>query len=98
MSNFSTTQLISDFSSLGLSDVVGFTGVALLIGTYGALQIGRMSADDPLYSILNALAALLILFSLFFSFNAASFVIEIFWFIISIIGLLRALRARKSQS
>ena len=59
--------------SLGWPDLVGFIGVAFLLTSYAALQFGKLSADDPLYSVLNALAALLILFSLFFTFNAASF-------------------------
>lgn len=75
---------------LGWHDLVGFCGVALLIGAYGALQFGKISADDPTYSLANAAAALLILFSLFFTFNAASFVIELFWLVISLIGLIRA--------
>lgn len=93
------SHAILDVSALGASDIVGFSGVALLIGTYGALQIGKMSAEAPLYSILNAVAALLILFSLFFSFNAASFVIEIFWFLISLIGLARSFsKTRKDKN
>lgn len=79
-------------------DAVGFVGVALLIGTYAALQTGRLKAEAPAYSAANALAALLIGFSLLFTFNAASMVIEIFWFAISMIGLYRALRSRRASS
>ena len=79
-------------------DAVGFLGVALLVGAYAALQFGKLSADDPWYSGLNALAALLITVSLIYSFNAASFVIEVFWFAISIYGLWRALRLKRAKS
>ncbi|MCI5045748.1 MAG: hypothetical protein MRY72_13715 [Aquisalinus sp.] len=80
--------------TLGWPDLVGFIGVAFLLSSYAALQFGKIDADAPLYSILNALAALMILFSLIFSFNAASFVIEFFWLIISLIGLVRSLRKK----
>ncbi|MBB4657690.1 CBU_0592 family membrane protein [Parvularcula dongshanensis] len=78
-----------------LPDLVGFFGVALLIGAYAALQIGRLRQENPWYSGLNALAAALITVSLIFSFNAASFVIEVFWFAISLYGLWRSLKARR---
>ena len=79
---------------MSVPDAVGFAGVALLIGAYAALQTGRLSAENPWYSGLNALAAVLITVSLLYSFNAASFVIEVFWFAISLYGLWRALRRR----
>lgn len=84
--------------TLGIPDLIGFVGVALLIATYGAQQIGRLTADDPLYSILNGLAAVLITVSLFKDFNAVTLVIEIFWFAISVYGLVRALRSRRAKS
>lgn len=75
-------------------DIVGFIGVAFVVATYFLIQIGRMDATAPLYPALNALGAALILFSLAFTFNAASVVIETFWLAISAIGLVRALRKR----
>ena len=81
---------------LGWPDLVGFIGVAFLLTAYAALQFGKIDADDPMYSVLNALAALFILFSLIYTFNAASFVIELFWLIISLVGLRRSLRGKKS--
>ena len=83
--------------SPSLPDLVGFVGVGLLVGAYGALQTGRLRQENPWYSGLNALAALLITVSLVFSFNAASFVIEIFWFAISLYGLWRSLRDRRAR-
>lgn len=76
---------------LGFPDFVGFFGVSLIVSTYFLSQIGRMSVDRPLYPALNGVGALLILFSLTHSFNAASVMIELFWLLISLIGLVRAL-------
>ncbi len=72
-------------------DVVGLVGVSFVVGTYFLSQIGRMEVKKPLYPALNGVGALMILFSLAFTFNTASFVIELFWLMISIVGLVRAL-------
>ena len=87
-------QAMQALTSLGLPDYVGFVGVGLVVGTYFLSQIGRMKNDTPLYPGLNALGAVFILYSLMASFNAASFVIEIFWLAISLVGLCRALMRR----
>ncbi len=73
------------------ADVVGLVGVSFVVGTYFLSQIGRMDVTRPLYPALNGLGALFILFSLYHTFNAASFVIEFFWLMISVVGLARAL-------
>ena len=75
-------------------DFVGLVGVSLVVGTYFLSQVGRMDVGRPLYPALNGVGALLILFSLYFTFNAASFVIELFWLLISVVGLIRALTKR----
>ncbi|WDI32431.1 hypothetical protein PUV54_04385 [Hyphococcus flavus] len=81
--------------TLTIPDFVGFAGVAFIVGTYFLSQIGRMNVNQPLYPALNGIGALLILFSLMHTFNAASFVIEIFWLTISVIGLARSLLGRR---
>ncbi len=83
--------------NLVAADIVGFIGVAFIVATYFLSQIGRMDVTRPLYPALNGIGAALILFSLAFTFNAASVVIELFWLAISVIGLARALR-RRSKS
>ncbi len=82
---------------LGGSDIVGLVGVSFIVGTYFLSQIGRMDVRRPLYPALNGCGALLILFSLAFTFNLASFVIELFWLAISVIGLVRSVAARSSM-
>lgn len=81
--------------SLTAPDIIGFVGVALVVVTYGLSQLGRMDVTRPAYPALNALGAAFILVSLHFRPNPASFAIEAFWLAISLIGLARALRARR---
>lgn len=78
-------------------DIVGFVGVSFVVGTYLLTQLGRMDNQRPLYPALNALGALMILFSLIHSFNLASFVIESFWLAISLTGLVRSLIAHRRK-
>jgi len=75
-------------------DIVGSLGVALIIGAYVLLQIGRVRSEQTLYSLLNAGGASLILISLYFSFNLPSFVVEFFWLLLSIFGIVKSLRSR----
>lgn len=70
-------------------DFAGNVGVVLIIGTYLALQLGRMQSADRRFSLLNLVGAGLILLSLAFEFNLSAFIVEVFWAAISLIGLFR---------
>lgn len=69
-------------------DFVGNIGIIFILGTYGAVQLGKMKAGTRFYSSLNALGAFLILISLYFAFNLSSFLIEIAWLFISLWALM----------
>ncbi|HUF05695.1 MAG TPA: hypothetical protein VMM38_16155 [Aridibacter sp.] len=71
-------------------DLIGAVGVAVIIVTYLLLQSGRIDSRKPLYSVLNAVGALMILVSLVFDFNLAAFIVEFFWLLISIYGIIRS--------
>lgn len=68
-------------------DLVGSIGVFVIIATYVLLQTERIKSESLLYSILNAVGASLIVFSLFFNFNFSAFIVEFFWILISIFGI-----------
>ena len=70
-------------------DLVGYLGVALIVGGYFLLQSERWQSSATRYALANAAGAALIGFSLLFDFNWPSFVIECFWFVISLYGLVR---------
>jgi hypothetical protein len=84
--------------SYGLLDVVGLFGAALLMVAYLLLQINKLQSNGLAYSLLNAIGALLIVFSLLVNFNLAAFLIEVFWVLISLIGIIRYLRPRLIRS
>lgn len=81
--------------SFHLFDLAGFAGVLLIIVAYLLLQLEKLPSSSPKYSLLNAVGALLIMVSLIFAFNLSAFIVEAFWFLISLLGLWRALRAGK---
>jgi hypothetical protein len=78
-----------------LFDLVGFIGVLLIVVAYLLLQLDKLPSSSPKYSLLNAGGALLIIVSLSFAFNLSAFVVEVFWFLISVFGLGRSLVYRK---
>jgi hypothetical protein len=82
----------------GLLDAVGIIGAALLMVAYLLLQINKLQSNGLAYSLLNAIGALLIVFSLLVNFNLAAFLIEVFWVLISLIGIIRYLRLRLIRS
>lgn len=75
-----------------ISDAVGLCGDGCLLTAYFLLSTNRISSQSFKYQLLNFFGALLILFSLLFSFNLASFVIEIIWMAISLMGIYRIAR------
>lgn len=75
-------------------DIIGAIGVGLIILTYVLLQLEKLRSTDLLYSLLNGLGAALILVSLFYSFNFPSFIVEIFWLLISLFGIGKYLFSR----
>nr|WP_276539124.1 hypothetical protein [Pseudoalteromonas agarivorans] len=62
-------------------------GTFLVVGAFFLLQLNKASPMGLLYNIMNLTGAILLLISLCYNFNLASFVIEIFWIAASLIGL-----------
>ena len=81
--------------SFHLFDLAGFIGVVLIIVAYLLLQLEKLPSSSPRYSLLNAAGALLIIISLVFAFNLSAFIVEAFWFLISLIGVWRSLSGGK---
>lgn len=70
-------------------DLVGLSGVSLILLAYLFSQLGRWAHDDYAYLCANLTGAILVMFSLYHNWNLSSFVIECFWLLISIYGLMK---------
>ncbi len=77
-------------------DLAGFIGVVMIVIAYLLLQLDKLPSSSLSYSLLNAAGALLIIISLIFKFNLSAFIVEVFWFLISLLGLTKSLVSRKN--
>jgi len=78
-----------------ISNSVGMLGTFLVVLAYFLLQLERVAPRGLAYNLINFIGASCLLFSLCFTFNLASFVIELFWITASLIGLWK-FRQRRS--
>jgi len=81
-----------------IGDIVGITGVFIIIIAYILMQIDRMDPKGFLFSLLNTLGAICILISLLYAWNLASFVMEVIWLTLSLYGTLKAYKNNKNIS
>ncbi|MDH2291787.1 MULTISPECIES: CBU_0592 family membrane protein [Cobetia] len=81
-----------------MADIIGMLGTSLVVGAFFLLQIGRLDARSLAYNLMNLSGAILLLISLCINFNLASFVIEVFWIVASLVGLVRWLMGSRPQT
>jgi len=79
-------------------NTIGMIGVAIILVTYFLLQTDRIQARELRYSILNAVGSGCILLSLTVDFNLPSFIIEISWVFISLMGIFRWWRESRDNT
>ena len=84
--------------SYGPLDFIGNVGVVVLMITYLMLQLNKLSSDGLAYSVLNAVGASFIVVSLLFDFNLSALVMEVFWVLISFVGIYRYFRLKSLRS
>jgi multisubunit Na+/H+ antiporter MnhB subunit len=70
------------------------TGTILVVLAYYLLQMEKVDPRGLNYNLMNFFGAVFLVISLSFTFNLASFVIEIFWIGASLIGLWKLFRRR----
>ena len=70
-------------------DFAGNIGVALMVVGYLLLQAEKIRSRDLSYSLMNGVGALLVLISLLYRFNLSAFLVEMFWLLISLYGLIK---------
>src|SRR4051794_8592693 len=84
--------------NLLIYELAGFVGAAIIVIAYFAMQQRWLNALDWRFPAANLLGSLLILVSLWFEWNFPSVVIEIFWALISLLGLLRSIAERRRRN
>jgi len=84
--------------SYGPLDLIGNIGVVVLMITYLMLQLNKLSSDGLAYSVLNAVGASFIVVSLLFDFNFSALLMEVFWVLISFVGIYRYFRLKSLRS
>jgi hypothetical protein len=78
-------------------DIIGTAGVSLIVAAYFLLQTERLRSTALSYSLMNGAGASLVVFSLLFNFNLSAFLVEAFWVLISILGIIRYWRHKSLE-
>jgi hypothetical protein len=77
-----------------LANIIGIFGVIIILLAYFLLQTSRLAPHKLLYSAMNLVGAVMILFSLYFDWNLSAVLVEGAWAIISLYGLYSCLTRR----
>ena len=75
---------------IALYDLAGLVGAVIIMAAYFANQQRWLPSDDWRFPAANLVGSSLILVSLLFDWNLPSFVIELAWALVSILGVVRA--------
>jgi len=79
---------------MGLDEVAGLIGAALILGAYAGVQLKSLDPHKPTALLLNLSGASLVIVSLIFEFNLAAFLLEAAWVVIAVWGLFVWLRTK----
>ncbi len=89
--------MTSFLDNLTLADAIGSLGALAVVMAYFATQMRMMNSDDLAFPVINLLGSVLIVYSLLQNFNLASMLIEGFWIVISVIGIIQYFRLRRAR-
>ncbi len=78
-------------------DMVGLVGTAIILLGFFLLQAGRLAGTGLVYQLINLFGAAGILVSLIGKFNLPVFLLEAAWMAVSLYGIGRSLRLKRSQ-
>jgi hypothetical protein len=77
------------------SDVIGIIGVGLVVSSFFLLQAEKFTPSSWGYLLFNLFGAMMLLFSLFHTWNLASVIIECLWLSITTYGIIKFKILRK---
>ncbi len=79
------------------ADLIGFAGSFCIIAAYAYSNISK-AMDMIAFNLINLIGAALLTVSLTVNFNLPTMVLEVVWMTIALLGLLRAVAARRKVS
>ena len=82
---------------MDIYQIIGFIGMVFIVYAYFLLQIKKYTITSFSYQLLNLIGAILLLISLCVHFNLGSFIIEVFWIIITLYGMYKNLKEMKNE-
>lgn len=74
---------------MGLPDLIGLLGAFFYLSAYALIQLRILTVDDLIIPLLNILGGVALIYSLSWNFNLGSFISQVMWVIITIIGYVR---------
>ncbi len=78
-------------------DYVGLIGVLITLLAYLLISIRKMNPIGLSYPASNALGSILIIYSLIYKWNPASWWMEISWLLVSLYGVYQAVKLQRNQ-
>lgn len=78
------------YMSHQIFNTLGLIGVFITLLAYFLLHLGKMKSSTASYALYNLIGSLLILISLYDTFNLPAMLMELSWALISIYGIYRA--------
>ena len=78
-----------------VTDAIGLFGVVLYVCSYAGLQLGILRVADLRYNALNAVGGIAVIYSLIWNFNLAALVMQVLWFVFTVVGFIRSRRKNR---
>ncbi len=85
---------LSKISNIDIFQLIGFAGMLCIVYAYFLHQIKGVGHNSLRYQLLNLIGAILLTISLLVHFNLGSFLIEIFWIVITLYGMIKNKRGK----
>lgn len=77
-------------------DLVGLLGTVIILAGFFLLQAGRLAGTGLIYQLINLFGAAGILVSLIGKFNLPVFLLEAAWMAVSLYGIVRSVRQKRT--
>ena len=80
-----------------VANIIGLCGVAGILLAYALIAFEFWQVNQPRYALLNMASTACIIYSLFYAWNWPSFVLNVAWILISVYGLWRIYKERRTS-